>query len=367
MRGLRGSATAGRTRRMLTTLGACSCAALLAASSASAASKAASTKTQGSVKTDAPRSIAARSDSSAAPAKASATSPAGEAPPDSMVLRGGRQGTVFQSLTVEGEDRIRIEFDRPALDLDLDPKQASGLDWDKTGDVLERGALVLDAPFLRSTALERSPYLGRPWLGRFRSGSVVRFRPAVEGVDRWRLTVADSRGRTVATSEGQGRSPREIPWDGRGLDGAPVAPGLTYSYVFEAHDRAGNKRNFVGEGFTVPPYRYDAGGKLTLLFPGAELSGTGVAGASAPSPILLEAADWLNHSGRTAGKVTVRVTARSFEQASALADQVAQGLKPLLLGDPSRIATATDVQPDAAATGSVAIQAGTAGAERPGR
>ena len=36
---------------------------------------------------------------------------------------------------------------------------------------------------------------------------------------------------------------------------ALVTPGLTYSYVFEAFDRAGNKRNIVGPGFTVPAYR----------------------------------------------------------------------------------------------------------------
>ena len=57
--------------------------------------------------------------------------------------------------------------------------------------------------------------------------------------------------------------PEEITWDGRSSRGEPVTPGLTYSYVFEAFDRAGNKRNFVGEGFRLTAYRL-----ATLAFVG---------------------------------------------------------------------------------------------------
>lgn len=42
------------------------------------------------------------------------------------------------------------------------------------------------------------------------------------------------------------------------VTGGLAWPGVTYSYVFEAYDRAGNKRRMVGEGFTIrarPPHR----------------------------------------------------------------------------------------------------------------
>ena len=34
---------------------------------------------------------------------------------DSLTLKGDEESTVLRSLTIEGEDRIQIEFDRPAL------------------------------------------------------------------------------------------------------------------------------------------------------------------------------------------------------------------------------------------------------------
>src|SRR5262245_3031298 len=45
------------------------------------------------------------------------------APEDTTItLRGGQEGTVFRSLTVEGEDRIHVEIERPELRLALDPE-----------------------------------------------------------------------------------------------------------------------------------------------------------------------------------------------------------------------------------------------------
>jgi len=59
-----------------------------------------------------------------------------------MKLKGGEEGTIFKSLRVEGEDRVRIEFERPPLDLELDPKNAPGLDWESFVAVLNRGGSI---------------------------------------------------------------------------------------------------------------------------------------------------------------------------------------------------------------------------------
>ena len=272
-----------------------------------------------------------------------------------MKLKGGEEGTIFKSLRVEGEDRVRIEFERPPLDLELDPKNAPGLDWESFVAVLNRGGLDLFPPYLAQTAVTRPPRFAWPWFERFATGAVARFRPELEGVERWRLTVANSRGETVAVFEGNGKPPKEIAWNGQSLKGKPVPPGLTYSYVLEAHDRAGNKRNFVGDGFELPPYTVQTPDGVELLFAGSELRSATSGRGALPPPILFEAANWINHTGQTTQVVRVEVTARSFEDASGTADEIVRNLQPLVLGDPKRIQPVTLVEPDAPDAGMVAI------------
>jgi hypothetical protein len=281
-----------------------------------------------------------------------------DASPDSaMALKGGEKGTVFKSLTIEGEDRVRIEFDRPALMLDLDPAQAPGLDWDNTWEVLDRCDIDFLSPLIALSAYERSPYLPRPWFEEFVTGDVVRFRPALKDVDRWKMTIADSRSQTVAVFEGKGKPPKELGWDGRSHEGEPMPPGLTYSYVMEAYDRAGNKRNFVGKGFELPPYQIESKEGFVFVFSEGELGSKSPRRSAekevAPA-ILYDVASRLNQfaSDRV---VRIEVTARTYDDANNLAQTVMQELEPLLLGDPSLIQQVTEVQADAPAGGTVAI------------
>ena len=84
------------------------------------------------------------------------------------------------------------------------------------------------------------------------------------------LTLHDVRGRRVRTllRGDQPAGEREIVWDGRDIGGAPAIPGLTYSYVFTARDRAGIRKRFVGEGFEVPPFRLESEAGPVLVFAG---------------------------------------------------------------------------------------------------
>ena len=314
-------------------------------------------------------------------ALAVAAAPAGaqtraQAQPDSgMTLRGDQAGTDFRTMTVEGEDRVHIDFGRPQLDLDLNPQDVPGLQRGTAADVLDRTVPDLTAPMLALSSEERSPYLARPWLRQFASGSVARFQPAVKGVERWKLTIADSRGQTVASYEGKGDPPREIAWDGHSQSGAPVTPGITYSYVFEARDRAGNKRNFVGQGFTISAYRLDGASGTVLVLSGKDLAspergatGYGPGGGSygagsgasreGTSALLLEAASWLNQSAKIREPVRVTVAARSLERANALAARAREALSGRVLGDPARIQTSIEVAADAPEDGVLRIGLG---------
>jgi hypothetical protein len=283
-----------------------------------------------------------------------------------LVIRGGQEGTNLQSLTVEGEDRIQFEFERPELQLNLDPTEVPGLDLGSALGVLGRTNLDLITPMMQATSGSASPYVARPWLRNFAHGAVARFQPQLRDVDRWTLTVADSRGQTVATFGGKGNPPKEIAWDGKTMSGDPVVPGLTHSYVLEAFDRAGNKRNFVGPGFQVGAYRIMEAEGARLVFSGSDLlPAEGQAwgghrahrgsGAHSAPPILLEAASWINQSSTKKNHVRVMVTARSYEQATRLTTQVTDALRPLLLDDPARLQAITDVRPDAPADGTLRI------------
>ena len=136
-------------------------------------------------------------------------------------------------------------------------------------------------------------------------------------------------------------------------------PGLTYSYVLEAHDKAGNKRNFVGEGFKVSAYRLDTPNGPTLAFSGRQLPSQdprrpATADASV-TPLLVEAASWLNQAPNPARPIKVTATARTMDQAQSLAASVAKQIAPHLIGDPSRLQTTAEVRPDAPEGGNVVI------------
>jgi hypothetical protein len=86
----------------------------------------------------------------------------------------------------------------------------------------------------------------------------------------------------------------------------------------------------------------------------ADPTATGPAAMATPA-ILLESASWLNQSERLTRPIRVTVTARSAEQAQALADRTMRTLGPLVLGDPARLRRVTIAQPDAPESGTITI------------
>ena len=292
---------------------------------------------------------AAKRVAAAAPARADSTA--------GLTLKGGEEGTVFRTLTVEGEDRIHIEVERPTLSLDVDPERAPGLDRGSVRDVLDRTTPDLVAPLVALSATQTAPWVAHPWLSHFSEGAVARFRPAVTGVERWRLVVVNARAESVAVFHGNGDPPREIAWDGRSASGDPVAPGARYSYVFEARDKAGNRRNFVGEGFGVSAFRYGQAADPVLVFSGRELArpGGGSFGADEAPPIVIEAATAVNQT-EPARRIRIQVTARSREEADQMGARLVRWMSPFVIGDPARLEPVSLVQSDAPAGTAVTIR-----------
>lgn len=288
-----------------------------------------------------------------------------------MTLKGGQDGTVLKDLTIEGEDMISVVFARPELVLDLPLRKAPGLVWDDSWEKTD-----LFGSLLRMTAFDGPECLARPWLSLFVSGKVAVFRPEAGSASSWKLTLADSRGKMVRTYEGKGKQAGEIVWDGRTTDGTPATPGLTYSFVVETTDRAGNIRTFVSEGFEIPPYMLVEERETILVFSGDMISSrkaanvprqSGVQGVfpsesrgsrmarTTPEPLLIEAASWLNQSGTAVSPVLVVATARTAELAESLAEYVSVSIEKMLAGDPGRISCSARVRDDAPDNGTVTI------------
>jgi hypothetical protein len=275
--------------------------------------------------------------------------------PDSqpdLTLKGNQEGTVFRSLTVEGENRVQIRFERPELGINIDPNQAPGLMLEDGLDILDRTLPDLMTPFMQTSVYTASAYAPRPWLKAYTSGPVARFTPAMESVESWKLQVVDSRGQTAMVFVGQGNPPGDIAWDGMRLDGTPAPPGYTYSYVLEARDQAGNQRRFVGEGFLLPAYRRDEAAGPDLLASGAQWL-TSRNQQSGPSALALEAASWINLRSEPTSPVRVIVTHRSVVEAAKLAEMVAGSLRPLVGGDTARVVTELRVEAGAPPAGTL--------------
>ena len=78
------------------------------------------------------------------------------------------------------------------------------------------------------------------------------FHVDFEDLASWKLDVLTGDGTIFCSLKGEGDPPNLIPWDGHGDSGSPLTPGEQYAYSFTATDKAGNRRTFPGEAFSVP-------------------------------------------------------------------------------------------------------------------
>jgi hypothetical protein len=77
------------------------------------------------------------------------------------------------------------------------------------------------------------------------------FQLNFKDLSSWKIDIFTSDGRNFKSISGEGDPPKTVAWNGRGDDGTPLFPGEPYAYSFTAVDRAGNRRTFPGEAFSV--------------------------------------------------------------------------------------------------------------------
>lgn len=132
-----------------------------------------------------------------------------------------------------------------------------------------------------------------------------------------------------------------------------------YSYVLEAKDKAGNRRNFVGPGFEVAPYRIEKDGQFRIVLSGASLIGPGAASrpVGMSDPWVLEAASWMNQYCTPEQTIEIHVSARNHEMAEAMGEIVRVQMAEQLPGSPLRLRVTTEASSEAPRAGVVTIGA----------
>lgn len=91
-----------------------------------------------------------------------------------------------------------------------------------------------------------------PAFANIRPQPVKVFHANFSDLKYWEVHIFRSNGDVFYTVSGEGDPPANIPWEGKGNAGELLVPGHNYSFSFTAVDRAGNKKTFPGQTFTIP-------------------------------------------------------------------------------------------------------------------
>lgn len=93
--------------------------------------------------------------------------------------------------------------------------------------------------------------LSSPQYANINPAPVKMFRAQFKKLSKWKFEIFRSNGSLFRTIEGEGNPPETVAWDGRGDNGDMLIPGHNYAYSFTPTDKAGNKRVFPGQNFSV--------------------------------------------------------------------------------------------------------------------
>jgi hypothetical protein len=133
----------------------------------------------------------------------------------------------------------------------------------------------IDATNLQSTERAKLDLrLASPQLVNIRPAPVKIFTVKFSNLERWKLDITASDGSLFRSISGIGNPPAQVSWDGIGDNGEHLIPGHNYAYSFIATDKAGNKKTFLGQSFTVPAFYLNHNNKLCVGIDNAHLFGS---------------------------------------------------------------------------------------------
>jgi hypothetical protein len=194
-------------------------------------------------------------------------------------------------------------------------------------------------------ALE-SDQVTKPYLPFFSESPIIEFLPNRDSdVKRWQLIITDYLGENVRAYDGKGKPPRVMTWDGLDSRENMTRVGFPYSYIFTTWDDTGNKRNFIGESFTVYALKWDEGVDTILRIVGNRLFVANRGSLTDGGKLLLErVAEYVRH--HPLSSVVVNVFSKTSDLASIRAENVRTYLAGLLIVPTDNIRIVTQVEPE---------------------
>gem|GEM_PF-3400784 len=173
---------------------------------------------------------------------------------------------VLDDVVIKTSVEAEYEEEKPPMHLRLDYSKALALDelfqWQEESDWFPRPPGLNSDLDLRLSNTGAAQIVPAP---------VKIFKTNFKQLRQWHLVVRASGGEVYRKIDGKGSPPAEIEWDGLSDSGQPILPGTRYVYDFTAIDKAGNKRTFPGDPFSVSSYYFFNDGKLVIGVSNSEL------------------------------------------------------------------------------------------------
>jgi hypothetical protein len=154
------------------------------------------------------------------------------------------QGDSSQEVVVKGQLKIKIETEKPDIDIKTDANEvASGIISTEESflSISPEDVKDVKASLPDTMGEKRTEYHAD--LSGLESPPIFRISPKIptgSGIDKWNFKVTDSTGGTVYLQKGDGNPPQEIKWDGLDKTGHMLKMGSPYWYVLTYIDKAGN-------------------------------------------------------------------------------------------------------------------------------
>lgn len=170
------------------------------------------------------------------------------------------QGNVLDDIVVQ--ENLDVEFEEQKLPINLEIEFSDivqineRVNWDSVDEIegLDSGSGNDDVE-LR---------LSHPELASIHPAPVKIFNAQFKDLRHWKLELTAADGTVFRTIEGEGNPPEKIAWDGLSGSGQPLVAGRNYAFSFTAVDKAGNKRTFPGQTFTIPAFYLQQGDGLLI-------------------------------------------------------------------------------------------------------
>jgi hypothetical protein len=217
-----------------------------------------------------------------------------------------------EQVEVKGKFTGKIEEKKIPLKLYFDP-------FDALTAYIQRGEYIYDKQLALNNELATTLYpifaseqVIKPWLSGIVRKEIALFNPVYgSDVAKWEVFLRDERGGIFKTWSGEGQPPQNIFWDGRGIDGSMINPGITYYYSAEASDALGNVAKIIGRKLVLKGVLYNEMGEWVTTLRGDRVwAGENSTSITQDGFLLLrEAADIIKE--KYTKKLTVQVYSRN--------------------------------------------------------